>query len=125
MYNKLIHKRLGHAGVARMAIMHKRADEVKQMLTMKPHDCKVCSEMKATTAPISKKPIPKASKALEKIHIDDLGPFPKSVRGYQYGCMITDSYTNRHWVLLCKHKSDSHNRLVEWVKEIEASISAK
>ena len=90
-YTDLMHKRLGHASAGKMTIMHTAADGVKQM-NMKPHNCKVCAEMKSKTAPRSKRPIPKASRPLEKIYIDEIGPFPVSERGYRYACTITDSY---------------------------------
>ena len=50
--------------------------------------------MKAKTAAISRKAVEKASRSLEKIYINLIGPFSESVRGYCFGCMITDSYTD-------------------------------
>ena len=124
-YSDLMHKRLLHTSASKMVMMHKTADGVKQMLHMQPHNCKVCSEMKANTAARSCKPIQKASRPLERVHIDNIGPFPKSERGYVYACMITDSYTSRHWALLCKKKSNSYSKFAEWAKSVEALTGEK
>ncbi len=63
---------------------------------MKPHDCKTCSEMKAKTQARSRKAVSKADKPLGLVHIDLVGPFPTSIRGYRSAALITDSNTSRH-----------------------------
>jgi cytochrome b involved in lipid metabolism len=120
-----MHKRLLHASASKMKHMYKAADGVKQMLNMEAHTCTVCAETKQKRTNIPKTPIPPASKPLERVHIDLVGPFPKSIRGFVSSCIITDSYTRRRWALHIKLKSDAYSSIAKWAEAVEAQINLK
>jgi hypothetical protein len=82
-----------------MRLMFKAVDGVKQMLTMKPHECTVCAETKLKKTKMSREPITPAETPLERIHIDLVGPFPQSIRGNVYTCTVTDSNTRCKFVI--------------------------
>ena len=124
-YTQLMHKRLLHANAKKMKLMCKAAEGVKQMLHMNAHKCTVCAETKQTKKAVSKAAIPPASKPLERVHIDLVGPFTKSINGNVYACTITDSCTRRKWVNLLKKKSDSYSAFADWAKMVEAKTGLK
>jgi hypothetical protein len=95
------------------------------MLIMQPHECNVCAETKLKKKAVSKKKIPNVSKALERVYIDVLGPFSKSISGNVYTLTITNSSTKQKWVRHLQKKGDCFTAFAEWVKIVEAKISLK
>ena len=124
-YTQLMHKRLSHTSASKMNLMHKTAVGVKQMMSMKPHNCTICAEMKQRKKAISKVAIPNAIRVLGRIHIDLGGPYPKSERGNRYNCTVTDSNTRRRWLLLLKRKEDAFKAFSDWATMIEAKTGEK
>ena len=81
--------------------------------------------VKAKKRPISKAAVPSADKPLERVHIDVVGPFPKSINGFVYACTYTDSNTRRKWIEFLKKKSDCHSAFVKWAANTEAKANLK
>lgn len=95
------HKRLGHLNKEYMNKFWMRSI----IGPVGEYSCEGCLLNKSTRQ-ISRTPMTKATRPLEKIHSDLAGPItPTSLGGNKYLITLTDDYSHYSWVLPCDAKS--------------------
>jgi hypothetical protein len=115
------HKRLGHLNqeyLAKTSIHAKPGD-------MGTFSCDTCLKNKSTRN-ISRKPVIKAKRPLEKIHSDLAGPItPVSLGGNKYIVTFTDDYSRFSWVFPCQKKSECLEIFKVFKKAVENEFNQK
>jgi len=76
--------------------------------------CPECAITKMKKLPHNGKP-PKATRILEKIHSDIIGPIPKSIMGYQYVLTFIDEYSRKGWTFLLKSKAEAVDNIISFI----------
>jgi len=107
-YN-LVHRRVGHLGPKIIGKLHKitTLKSPVRIPSKRLRDiCDVCALTKMTNR-IPKELSPHKLSKLDLVQLDIAGPFPKSLRGNRYFCLIIDSATRMEWILCLKAKSDA------------------
>eukprot|EP00924_Labyrinthula_sp_SR-Ha-C_P004931 snap_masked-scaffold_1-processed-gene-16.47-mRNA-1 protein AED:0.96 eAED:1.00 QI:0/0/0/0.33/1/1/3/0/257 len=66
-----------------------------------------------------------ARRKFEKLHVDTVGAFPKSLRGYMYAVTVVDSFTNYIMLILTKKKQDISTFLIQLIKKLERRYELK
>ena len=95
------HKRLGHINQEYMT-----KKPIQSIIgSIEKFSCDTCHKNKSTRN-ISRTPMTKSKRPLEKIHSDLAGPItPTSLGGNKYVITFTDDYSRFSWVLPCDSKS--------------------
>ena len=94
--NELWHCRLGHIGLGNLKEVSKIVDGLEG-LTEFEGICESCVYSKAHRD-ISKVPMRKTMRKLERVHTDIWGPSPvPSITGSRYMLTLTDDYTWKSW----------------------------
>ena len=119
------HERLGHLNqwdILKLAKDAHSGIKIKGSKTL-PF-CEICRQAKQTRT-ISKTPMPRASKPLEKIHIDIVGggntlgmkeeEGPRARQGAHYALVLTDDATRFRWVYFIAKKSDALGIIKWWL----------
>ena len=106
-WNKLWHRRLAH-------FYHKDINKYLKEHQIKPRMCPECAITKMKKLPHNGKP-PKATRILEKIHSDIIGPIPKSIMGYQYVLTFIDEYSRKGWTFLLKSKAEAVDNIISFI----------
>lgn len=115
------HKRLGHINHDYLSKEWIRSTIGK----VGDFTCEGCLQNKSTRS-ISRTPMTKATRPLEKIHSDLAGPItPTSLGGNKYIITFTDDYSRFSWVFPCDAKSKFMETFKVFKKEVETKIGQK
>lgn len=115
------HKRLGHVNEDFMG----KETILSQIGAVEKFHCETCLKNKSTRI-ISRKPVVKASRPLEKIHSDLTGPItPTSLGGNKYVITFTDDYSRFSWVFPCNEKSRCLEVFKVFKKAVENEFNQK
>lgn len=116
----LLHYRLGHMSEAYMKTLISKGDVkgLPKSFTPLPKElhssCEPCIEAKTQA-----KPHPnmrsRATRPLEKVHVDLVGPLPTTLRGERYWLTIVDDYSRHGWTVLLHTKDQAKLRIIEWI----------
>ena len=111
--NKTIwHNRLGHFYI-------KDIEKYLELHEVKDDLCKECSISKMKRSPHKGK-TPKASKILETIHSDIIGPIkPISIDGMRYILTFIDEFSRKSWVFPLKDKAEATSNIIFFLKYLE------
>lgn len=115
------HKRLGHISGEYMAkeFIQSTIGHVNKFT------CDTCLKNKSTRI-ISRNPVIKAKRPLEKIHSDLAGPItPASLGGNKYVVTFTDDYSRFSWVFPCDVKSRCLDIFKAFKKAVENELNQK
>lgn len=116
----LWHRRLGHIGNSKMQLL---TSEVVQGVPdgLKPSQglCETC-ELTKSVKKINKEPAARASKPLERVHIDFWGPYKyETVAGNRFMFTVTDDFSRKSWVCLSKTREAVHQIFQGWKNQAE------
>lgn len=130
---KVWHDRLGHASNARIKFLHSSGTALGMNLSGSiTHDskcsCEACLKTNNVSHGISssRQFSDCTSRKGQIITTDCLGPFPRSVEGYQYAISFTDEYSRFSVVYLLKRKSDAAeavDTLARYYRSMNLTIS--
>ncbi|KAI7956353.1 hypothetical protein MJO29_007752 [Puccinia striiformis f. sp. tritici] len=110
------HSRLGHPNNVYLQ---------KLIPNSKVRDCETCKMCKAVKKPFKGK-FTITSDILEAVHLDLVGPFQtQSVSGCKYFLTIVDQHLGFKAVKLLKHKSETLDKLEEWIAWAENQTGRK
>lgn len=92
------HDQIGHVGLKRCEEIIKTDywfPKMTRFITKYVRSCLECAYGKGNYGKLSGElhPIPKSSIPMETLHIDHLGPFSRTTKGYQYILMIIDGFS--------------------------------
>ena len=114
----VVHRRLAHLSASRMKSLVSNGLCVEGELGDKSFEhCTVCMEGKMTRRPFLSRPLTqRATKPMERLHLDLIGPFPcKSTYGAAaYVLTVTDERSGRKFVFLLHHKSQAFEVFSAW-----------
>ncbi len=110
--DNLWHRRLGH-------FYHKDLSKfVKEHTTShinNNNNCITCGISKMKSLPHNRV-TPKATKPLDVIHSDIIGPFPESFFGFKFVITFIDEFSRKAWVFTMKRKSDAIDIIINFFK---------
>ena len=118
------HRRMGHRSMKTVVDMAKGAVTglvMKDLPVRVPtlDNCPACVLAKSKHFPF-KTGRTRATKPLELIHGDVVGPMPvESVSRRRYGLVLMDDYSRASWVLFLRVKSDAPTEFETWVNQVE------
>lgn len=115
------HKRLGHVNSDYMS-----KDPLKSSIgSVEKFTCETCLKNKSTRN-ISRNPVIKANRILEKVHSDLAGPItPTSLGGSKYVVTFTDDFSRFSWVFPCNEKSKCLEIFKVFKKAVETEFNQK
>ena len=119
---RLWHRRLGHPNVEALKKtlkMVKGVDITPENVKERP--CDVCDLTKSLRYR-SQRRIPRATKALETLHMDSFVIKPVTIDGYTEGVYIIDDYSRYRWVFFGKGKADLANRIIELLRALPKKV---
>lgn len=116
---ELLHRRLGHLGETsiKTLIRYKAIEGLPAVYTPPPAPfqtvCVPCiqGKLQASPHPLLRR---RASRPLERVHVDLVGPLPKSVKGHRYWLTIVDDHSRYGWTILLHTKDQAKHKLIEW-----------
>jgi len=115
---KIWHNRLGHfynPDIQKYLELHKVINQ----------GCQDCNISKLRRKPHNKE-VPRASKILETIHSDIIGPIkPTSNDNLKYILTFIDEFSRKAWVYLMKEKSEAINNILNFLKYIDNNFENK
>ena len=115
---KIWHNRLGH-------FYFKDINNYLELHEDKETNCKECDISKMKRHPHNKT-TPKASRVLETIHSDIMGPIkPASIDGMKYIITFIDEFSRKSWVFLLKEKSEATNTILYFLKYLDNHYNNK
>ena len=80
--------------------------------------CETCALSKIHEKPVPREAASKASKKLERVYTNVMGPIePASINGYRYAIIFIDEYTKYAVVKFMKFKSEALKKLKQYVAE--------
>lgn len=109
---ELWHKRMGHLNFA----------DMKTTLNMKLSEadtnCETCALAKITKVSVPKLNESRATKSLERVYSDIMGPInPSSIHGFRFIVTFIDDYSSFGVVKFLKHKSEVLSKFKEFVAQ--------
>jgi len=115
----LLHRKLGHMGVASLKLLCRKQAIIGLPDTFTPPplpfttDCVPCIQGKtqARPHPLTNE---RATRVLLKAHVDLVGPFPMGLRGHRYLLIIVDDFSRYGWAILLYTKDQAKHRIIEW-----------
>ena len=118
------HQRMGHIGNdALNALLDKTIGSKGPVRLSK--DCETCIQAK-TTAKISREPMTRASKVLEKVHSDICGPIsPESFSKNRYFVSFIDDYSRYAEIRLLRSRDNLYDEFISWLNEEQLQLGAK
>jgi transposase InsO family protein len=126
---RLWHARLGHVSHDNYRRLLGASDGLPQDLQRGDDLCGGCARGKQAVAPFPKAPfrgIVKATRALELIHTDLMGPMKtKSAGGAKYILLFIDDYSRYITVYLLKAKSEVPKKFKEYIDTMERRLGAR
>jgi len=129
----LWHRRMGHAhhkAVAKLfsATMVADADAADIARTLQEEDiptCEACIKGKKASTPIPTSTTTRATRPLERVHMDIWGPAPiESLNGFFYFLILVDDFSRWMTLLLMRHKSDAFPLFKQYTARVENFHSA-
>lgn len=124
------HDTFGHVNTKDLEEMAKKGVVDGMVIVQQPKKplvhCGDCQLGKATAAshPVSERP--RATRILERIHTDLVGPIsPQSSGGASYFILLKDEYSSFMFMDSLANKSDVPQRIIRIVNQIEANSQAK
>jgi len=125
------HRRLGHCNM-RTIIDMAQSDAVEDMaidLSLCPPKCGHCVLGKQTSSPVSAvREGVKATRPLERVHVDLVGPMPcvsSSGRLYSMHRDVVDDFTSYVWSLPLRCTDEAASVLQAWQKHVETQSGQK
>jgi len=119
----LLHCQLGHLSISSM----KKLADAKAVagLPAKPTVldlCAGCVQGKGTREPFGRSMTErlKATRKLERVHVDLNGPLPESISGCKYMMLIVDEFTRKVWFFPLVRKADAAARIQTWCRMVTA-----
>lgn len=113
------HQRLGHNNKKDVAQLQDLVDGMQISGGDSAAVCAPCATQKAKRTPVKKTWGTRATKVLDIVHADTLGPLHiKSIDGYQYAIGFIDSFSRHAAVYLMKTKDESLSKLQQFVADI-------
>jgi len=110
--DNLWHRRLGH-------FYHKDLSKfIKEHTTShnnNDNNCITCGIAKMKRLPHNRV-TPKATKLLDIIHSDIVGPFPDSFFGFKFIITFIDEFSRKAWIFTMKRKSDAIDIIINFFK---------
>ena len=126
----LLHYRLGHMGEAylKRLISSGAIEGLPKTFTPLPKElhtsCLPCIESKTQAQP-HPSVRSRATRPLEKVHVDLVGPLPTSLKGERYWLTIVDDYSRYGWTILLHTKDQAKLRIIEWISKVERQTESK
>jgi hypothetical protein len=120
--NKAIwHFRLGHISINRMLLLK----TIFPFITVDNNGvCDVCHFSRHKKLPYNVS-TNKAVAPFELIHLDIWGPIPtKSMHNHAFFLTAVDDYSRFTWIILMKHKSETRQHVIDFVKMIETQYKS-
>lgn len=122
----LWHTRLGHLGQQNLRLLQKQVHgDLTKIRAWEPTEtCDVCQLSKQT-----RKSHPESNTKYqlgEIIHVDLVGPFPKSTAGNRYALTFVEGRSRHAWTYCIPNKQDSttHSALINYLPYIERQLNA-
>jgi hypothetical protein len=120
----LWHRRLGHIGNNKMQLIN-NMDGVSPGVQPLRRVCDTCETTKSTKY-TNKEPATRASKPLERVHIDFWGPYKhKTIAGNRFMFTVTDDFSRMSWIHLLKDREAVHQIFQEWRARAELESKQK
>ena len=118
---RLWHCRLAHTSESAMkALLDAKAVAGLEGVQMCPGGelCPGCMQGKSHHAAFAKQMIPRlqATRVLERVHADLMGPLPKSRGGSQYVLLLVDEFSRKVFGFTIARKSDAAERIMDWCR---------
>jgi len=115
---ELWHHQLGHISKGSAKMISNVVDGLEKGTEFKGV-CESCIYSKAHRD-ISKVPMRKTTKKLERVHTDIWGPAPEpSINGSRYMLTLTDDYTRKAWTFFLRRRSNFFDIFKEWKARVE------
>lgn len=115
----LLHKRFGHPGEYITKRIKKAVTGVPPSENLHHKFCVSCTEAKMTRN-VSREPMRRVTRILERVHMDLCGPFrTRSWHGNIYMLTITDQFTLFKWAIFRNQKKDLVNDIKKWCIRVE------
>jgi len=108
---KLWHQRLGH-------FYHDDLPKYLRLHNIQEVDCLDCQIAKLKRKPHNGTP-PAATRILETIHSDVMGPLSKSITGKRFILTFIDEYSRKAWIYTLKKKSDVPKTVIRFFRYIK------
>jgi len=81
--------------------------------------CDGCAKGKHHQAPFPLTSTNRATKRIERLHMDLQGPFDVSVQGYRYTLAVIDDHTRKGWKEFLKHKDEAPETIKNLIEKLE------
>jgi hypothetical protein len=122
-----LHRRLGHLNFSdlRKLVALRMVDGAEMGQWDDAVSCEACLQGKASRKPFPKDGRRRATRVLELVHSDMVGPLPNSIGGNHYFITFTDDYTAHLDVDFMKHKSSALARFRVWKVRVEKETGQK
>jgi transposase InsO family protein len=122
-----LHRRLGHLNFSdlRKLVSLGMVDGLEMGQWDESVSCEVCLRGKVLWKPFPKDRRRQASRVLELVHSDMVGPLPNSIGSNRYFITFTDDYTAHLNVDFMKHKSSMLHRFRVWKARVEKETGQK
>ncbi len=108
---KLWHQRLGH-------FYHENLEKYLDLHNVKEVECLDCQIAKLKRKTHNGTP-PRASRKLETIHSDVIGPITKSLTGKRFILTFIDEFTRKAWIYPIERKSDVPKKIIQFLKYLK------
>ena len=118
----LWHKRLGHINAKNMAkiIKHNLIKDLPKLSFTDLGMCEACQRGKLHKVSFKSKGIVSSRRPLELLHLDLCGPTrTPSFGGNRYVFVIVDDFSRFTWVIFLKHKDETFENFICFVKRIQ------
>ena len=112
-----LHNRVGHSHFERIRKM--LSFDAGKTVKFEPEFCTSCAIAKVHNLPYPSVARRQATRPLQMIGTDIVGPFPSSTRGYRYYYSFFDFHTSYGECYLSRHKKDHSYALKDFINRAE------
>jgi hypothetical protein len=117
-----LHHKLGHASASKILhmIKHNHLEGVNLVGPYTLDNCYGCAMGKQHREPLVSDDDKPATRKLDLVHMDLMGPFLRPTRGgHNYVLTIIDDYSKFVWAFFLKKKSDAFGDYTKWAAKVE------
>lgn len=113
------HQRLGHNNRRDVQSLQRSVEGMKIGSTDFAV-CEPCETQKARRAPITRTWGTRATRPLEIVHSDILGPMDESLEGHRFAVGFVDSFSRHTWVYMMKRKDETLEKMKRFIADVGA-----
>ena len=113
-----MHQHLIHVNIDKVIKAYRDAGIKINEKKAREYHCRWCHLAKSTKV-VSRDQIPRAQRPLARVFFNSIPHKPIGRRDYNHTIHLLDNYSQYHWVIFIKSKSDSLKQFEEWIDYIE------